>query len=137
MPRTAEAVRIPQKARSILRKKSFGHLATLMDDGEPHVTPVWVDEEDGQILVNTAEGRLKPENVREDDRVAISVTDPDDPYTAVVARGRAELDHEGAEEHIDSLAQKYIGAERYPWRQPGEERVIVRITPETLSVKEG
>ena len=106
-----------------------------MPDGSPHVSPVWVDVENGHVVINTAEGRLKPENMRRDPRVALSVTDPDDPYSAVLIRGRAaEITHESADEHIDAMAQKYLDQETYPFRQPGEVRVKVRIEPERVRV---
>ena len=126
---------IPEQGTEILRKRSFAHLATLMPDGSPHVSPVWVDVENGHVVINTAEGRLKPENMRRDPRVALSVTDPDDPYSAVLIRGRAaEITHESADEHIDAMAQKYLDQETYPFRQPGEVRVKVRIEPERVRV---
>ena len=127
--------RIPQQGREILRKQSFANLATLMPDGAPQVTPVWVDVDEDDILINTAEGRLKARNMREDPRVALSVPDPDDPYRALIVRGRVvEMTDEGADEHIDALAKKYLGEDRYPFRQPGEERVKVRIEPEQATV---
>ena len=124
------AVRLPEKAREILEKEAFAHVATLMPDGSPQSTPVWVDVEGDEIVINTAEGRAKARNLREDPRVALSATDPDDPYDAVIVRGEvSELTHEGADEHIDKLAQKYLGEERYPFRQPGEERLKIYIAP--------
>ena len=130
---TRTTTRLPQQARRILDKKTFAHLATLMPDGSPQVTPVWVDYEGDRIVVNTAEGRVKPRNVRNDPRVAVSATDPDNPYEAVIVRGRvAELTHEGADEHIDSLARKYLDIDRYPFRQSGEQRVKIYIEPEVV-----
>jgi PPOX class probable F420-dependent enzyme len=127
--------RIPAEGRAILRKKSFANLATLMDDGSPHVTPVWVDLEGEEIVINTAEGRLKPENMRQDPRVAVSIPDPEDPYKALVVRGRvAEMSHEDADEHIDAMAKKYLDEDTYPFREPGEERVKVRIEPERVTL---
>jgi PPOX class probable F420-dependent enzyme len=129
------ASRIAPEAREILRKKSFASLATLMEDGSPQVTPVWVDVEGDEIVVNTAEGRLKPENMRRDPRVALSVPDPENPYKALVVRGRvAEMTHEDADEHIDEMAKKYLGQDTYPFREPGEERVKVRIQPERVTL---
>ncbi len=104
-----------------------------MPDGSPQVSPVWVDVEDGQVLFNTAEGRLKPKNLRRDPRVAISIVDDENPYENVLIRGRAvELTQEGADDHVGALANRYMGVDEYPLRQPGEERVIVRIEPEKV-----
>jgi PPOX class probable F420-dependent enzyme len=124
---------IPNEATHLLKGKHFAHVATLMPDGSPQVSPVWVDVEDGQVLFNTAEGRLKPKNLRRDPRVAISIVDDENPYENVLIRGRAvELTQEGADDHIDALANRYMGVDEYPLRQPGEERVIVRIEPEKV-----
>jgi PPOX class probable F420-dependent enzyme len=124
---------IPAEAKHLLSGKHFAHVATLMPDGSPQVSPVWVDVEDGLVLFNTAEGRLKPENLRRDPRVAISITDDENPYENVLIRGKAvELTHDGADEHIDALANRYMGVDEYPLRQPGEERVIVKIEPEKV-----
>ncbi len=120
--------------RKLFLEPNFAHLATLMPDGSPQVTPVWVDFADGRILVNTAEGRAKPRNVRRDPRVAISITKQDNPYASAFIRGRvAEIRQEGADELIDKLAKKYIGQDRYPWRQPGEQRLTMVIEPEHVS----
>ncbi len=117
-------------ARELLEAANIGHLATLMADGTPHVTPVWVDVEDSTVLVNSAEGRVKVRNLRRDPRVGLSVADAQNPYAAVSIRGRVrEITADGADEHIDALAGKYLGEERYPMRQPGEQRVIIRIDP--------
>jgi len=124
---------IPAEAKHLLSGKHFAHVATLMPDGSPQVSPVWVDIDDGLVLFNTAEGRLKPENLRRDPRVAISITDDENPYENVLIRGKAvELTHDGADEHIDALANRYMGVDKYPLRQPGEERVIVKIEPEKV-----
>jgi PPOX class probable F420-dependent enzyme len=124
---------IPAEAQHLLGGKNFAHIATLMDDGSPQVSPVWIDTEDGLVVFNTAEGRLKPENLRRDPRVAISITNPENPYEHLLIRGRVvEATHEGADEHIDALAKRYMGVDEYPMRQPGEERVIVKIEPERV-----
>jgi PPOX class probable F420-dependent enzyme len=130
---TRTTTRLPEKAKDILSKQTFAHLATLMPDGSPQVTPVWVDYEGDQIVVNTAEGRTKPQNMRNDPRVALSATDPDNPYEAVIVRGRvSEMTHAGADEHIDAMAKKYLGQDTYPFRQMGEQRVKVYIEPEVV-----
>ena len=124
---------LPQRAKTILDKKTFANLATLMPDGSPHVTPVWVDYEGDFVVVNTAEGRAEPRNMRNDPRVALSATDPDNPYEAVIIRGRVvEMTHEGADEHIDAMAQKYLDQDKYPFRRSGGQRVMVYIQPEVV-----
>ncbi|MGP8161902.1 MAG: PPOX class F420-dependent oxidoreductase [Candidatus Dormibacteria bacterium] len=116
---------------ALLREKVLAHVATVMPDGSPHVTPVWVDTDGEAVLFNTAKGRLKYRNLSRDPRIAISVTDRNNDYRTMVIRGRAELIEEGAADHIDRLAKKYRGLDRYPNRQPGEQRVTVRVLPET------
>ena len=117
--------------KKLFQEPNFAHLATLMPDGSPQVSPVWVDVDGNRILVNTAEGRVKPRNVRRDARVAISVHNQDNPYSSAFIRGRVvEITHEGADELIDKLAKKYLGQDRYPNRQPGEQRVTLVIEPE-------
>ncbi|HLY55477.1 MAG TPA: PPOX class F420-dependent oxidoreductase [Stellaceae bacterium] len=112
------------------QKKAFAHLATVMPDGTPQVTPVWVDYRDGRVLVNTAKGRVKARNMHAGSAVALSITDPDNPYRYVQVRGVVtQVRDEGADAHIDFLAGKYLGQDRYPYRQPGEERVIFEIEP--------
>lgn len=122
---------LSEGVKKLFREPNFAHLATLMSDGSPQVTPVWVDIDGDRILVNTAEGRVKPRNVRRDPRVAISIHQQDNPYSSAFIRGRVvEITHAGADELIDKLAKKYIGQDRYPYRQPGEQRVILVIEPE-------
>ena len=117
--------------KKLFREPNYGHMATLMPDGSPQVSPVWVDMDGDRILVNTAEGRAKPRNVRRDARVAISIYNQDNPYSSAFIRGRVvEITHEGAYEHIDKLAKKYMGMDTYPYRQPGDKRVILVIEPE-------
>ena len=114
--------------------KNFIFLATLMKDGSPQVTPVWVDLDGDQILVNSEQKRVKTRNVRRDPRVALSVQEPGNPYRYLEVRGRvAEITTDGAAAHIDKLAQKYLGQEKYPFHQPGDVRVIIKITPEATS----
>ena len=117
--------------KKLFEEPNFAHMATLMPDGSPQVTPVWVELDGERIIVNTAEGRIKPRNVRRDPRVAISITNRENHYQAAYIRGRVvELRHEGADDSIDRLAKKYIGQDRYPWRRPGEQRVLMVIEPE-------
>lgn len=115
----------------LFTKKAFAHIATLMPDGSPQVTPVWVDYEDGFILVNSARGRQKDRNIRRDPRVAIAILDPDNPYRYLQVRGKVvEITEVGADAHIDKMAFKYLGQEKYPSRRPGEIRVIYKILPD-------
>ena len=124
-------VTLSDGARKLLEGRNFAHIATLMPDGSPQVTPVWVDYDGQYVLVNTAEGRAKPRNVRRDPRVALSVVNQENPYQMVSIRGRVvEVTTEGADEHIDKLAKKYLGQDEYPFRQPGEQRLIFKIEPE-------
>ena len=112
-------------------KRTFAHLATTMSDGTPQVTPVWVDYREGHVLVNTAKGRVKTRNMQLGSPVALSITDPDNPYRYVQVRGVVSSIHEqDADGHIDFLAKKYLGKDRYPWRQAGEQRVIYEIEPQ-------
>lgn len=121
---------IPESFRDILDKKSFVHLATMMQDGSPQVSPVWVDYDGEHIVVNSAKGRVKDRNMRANDRVALSATDPDNPYRALMVRGRiAKITEEGADEHIDKLAKKYLDKDKYPLRTPDEVRVKYYIEP--------
>ena len=124
--------RLTEDQVALLREKVLAHVATIMPDGSPQVTPVWVDTDGEAVLFNTAKGRLKHRNLSRDPRIAISITDRSDDYRTVVIRGRAELIDEGADELIDRLAKKYRGLDRYPFRQPGEERVTVRVLPESI-----
>jgi PPOX class probable F420-dependent enzyme len=101
-----------------------------MPDGSPQVTPVWVDLEDGFIRVNTAKGRVKDKNMRRNKKVALSIADPENPYRHIAVQGEVvDITEHGADAHIDSLAKKYLGKDKYPFRQPGEQRVIYKIRP--------
>ena len=118
----------------LIEGKNFANLGTLMPDGSPQVTPVWVDRENDLILVNTAEGRVKLENVTRDPRVAVSIFEQDDPYNKVLIRGTVvKITKDGAEDHIDKMAMKYRGLAKYPWRQPGISRVLIKIRPTRIS----
>jgi PPOX class probable F420-dependent enzyme len=120
-----------EQYRDILDKKAFAHLATLGGDGAPQVTPVWLDFDGTHIRINTARGRVKDRNMQTNPLVTLSIQDPDNPYRYVQIRGRvAEMTEQGADAHIDALAKKYIGQDRYPWKRPGEVRVTVKIAPE-------
>jgi PPOX class probable F420-dependent enzyme len=120
--------------KALFEGKNYASVATLMPDGSPQVSVVWVDIEGDRILVNTAEGRVKPNNVRKDPRVAVSIYAQENPYKSATIQGKVvEMRHEGAEESIHKLAKKYIGADRYPNLQPDEQRVIMVIEPEKVA----
>jgi PPOX class probable F420-dependent enzyme len=124
------AANITEKVKQLLENPNFVHLATLMPDGSPQVTPVWVDYDGTHIVVNTAEGRQKQRNIRRDPRVALSVVDQSNPYTSATIRGKVvDISTQGADEGIDRLAKKYLGQDKYPFRQPGEQRLIMKIEP--------
>jgi PPOX class probable F420-dependent enzyme len=119
--------------RDIFDKKAFCHLATVGTNGRPQVTPVWCDFDGTHVRINTARGRVKDRNLKANPRVALSAQDPDNPYRYVQVRGRvSEMTEKGADAHIDALAKKYMGKDKYPYRQPGEVRVMVKITPESV-----
>jgi PPOX class probable F420-dependent enzyme len=125
---------IPDRYRDLFSKRAFASLGTLMPDGSPQVTPVWCDLEGDQVIVNTAKGRQKDKNMRRDPRVALAIIDPENPYRYLEIRGRvAEISEEGADAHIDKMAKKYLGADKYPYRQQGEVRVMFKIRPERTS----
>ena len=122
---------IPKEYRDLFEKKAFAHVATLRGDGSAHVSPVWVDYDGTYVRFNTARGRAKLRHLERDPRVAFSIQDPENPYRYAEVRGRvAETTENGADAHIDALARKYLGQDRYPWRRPGEVRVMVKIVPE-------
>jgi PPOX class probable F420-dependent enzyme len=124
---------IPASHADLLKKPAFGHLTTMNADGTPQSTPVWVDFDGKNVIVNTARGRVKTKNLARDPRVALSISDPDNPYRYLSIQGRvAEMTENGGDAHIDAMAKKYLGKDTYPYRQPGEVRVIVRITPEKV-----
>jgi PPOX class probable F420-dependent enzyme len=119
----------------LLKGKNFAYLATLMNDGSPQVTPTWIDveEDSGSILIPTVEGRIKHKNVSIDPRVAICISDGNNPYNMVLIRGRViEKTKQGAVEHFDRLAKKYLGVDKYPFPAPIEKRVILKIKPERV-----
>ena len=125
---------IAQQYLDLFQKKAFAHLATLMPDGRPQVTPVWCDFDGTYVRINSAKGRVKDRNMRRDPRVTLAIQDPENPYRYLEVRGRViEITENGADAHIDSLAKKYLGVEKYPYRKPGETRVIYKIQPDRAS----
>jgi PPOX class probable F420-dependent enzyme len=125
---------IPEKYRDLFHKRAFASLATLMPDGTPQVTPVWVDWDGKHVVVNSAKGRVKDRNMRKSPKVAVAIIDPDNPYRYLEVRGRVvEVTEQGAPQHIDKMAKKYLDKDKYPFAQPGEVRVLYRIEPEQAS----
>ena len=124
---------VPESYRDLLTKKSFAHVATIGRDGAPQVTPVWIDYDGTHVRFNTARGRVKDKNIKTNPRIALSIQDPDNPYRYLQIRGRVvEVTEKGADDHIDSLAKKYTGVDKYQHRQPGEVRVIYEIEPTSI-----
>lgn len=124
---------ITDSAINLFRGKNFGFIASLMNDGSPQLTPVWIDYDGQFLLVNTAEGRTKQKNFARDPRVAISVIDQNNPYNMVSIRGKVvQQTSDGADEHIDRLAKRYLGVDKYPFRAPDEKRIILKIKPEKI-----
>jgi PPOX class probable F420-dependent enzyme len=125
---------LPESYRDLFQKRAFASLATLMPGGQPQVTPVWCDFDGTHIIVNSAKGRQKDRNMRANPHVSLAIIDPDNPYRYLEVRGRvAEITEQGADAHIDKMAKKYLGADKYPHRQPGEVRVLYKIDPERFS----
>ena len=113
----------------LTQKVAFAYLATVMKDGSPQVTPIWFEYADGKFKLNTAKGRVKANTLKPGAVVAMSITEPANPYRYVQVRGRVtEVTEKGAREHIDKLSQKYLG-KPYPHLQPGEVRVMATVEP--------
>jgi PPOX class probable F420-dependent enzyme len=124
---------IPSKYRDLFEKKAFANLATLMPDGTPQVTPVWIDFDGTNVIINSAKGRLKDRNMRREPRVSMSIQDPDNPYRYLEVRGAGvEVTEPGADAHIDKMAKKYLGKDKYPLRSPGEVRVLYKVRPDRV-----
>jgi PPOX class probable F420-dependent enzyme len=129
---------IDGRSEQLLLDKNFCHVATIRADGTVHGVPVWVDVQGGLPTLNTAEGRDWERNLERDPRVTLTVQNLQNPYEYVEIRGRvARRTHEGADQHIDALARKYLGQDRYPGRQPGERRLIIQVEPEHVHLKGG
>ena len=127
---------IPDQYKDLFQKKAFAHLATVLKDGSPQVTPIWVDYDGTHVRINSAKGRWKDKNMRNRPKVALSIPDPDNPYRYMQIRGTVtEVTENGADAHIDSLARKYLGQDKYPYRQPGEVRVIYKIAVERVNAQ--
>jgi PPOX class probable F420-dependent enzyme len=114
-------------------KPAFAHVATLNADGSPQVTPVWVDFDGTHVVINTAKGRVKAKNLAREPRVALSIADPENPYRYLGIQGRVvEITEAGGDAHIDKMAKKYLGKDSYPFRAPGEVRLVVKISPDKV-----
>lgn len=127
-----KADKLSPGAVKLLQEPQIAQIATIMADGSPQITPVWVDvEPDGtHVIINTVAGNLKTRNIHRNPQVAISVVDKNNPWRYTIVRGTVvEERREGADAHIDTMAQKYLGQATYSMRQPGQQRVILRIKP--------
>ena len=115
-------------------KKAFAHLATVLSNGTPHVSPMWFDFDGTHFRFNSARGRVKVHNMARNPLVAFSIQDPDNAYRYVMVRGRVvETTEQGADAHIDTLAKKYLGKDKYPWKGPNEVRVMYRVAVDRVS----
>ena len=121
---------LPDSVKKLIESKVYANVATLMPDGSPQVTQTWVDRDGDAILINTFEGSQKHRNVTRNPKVALDIVDPSNAYNVAMIRGRvSEVTFEGAEEHIDEMAKKYLGQDKYQMRQPGIRRVLIKIEP--------
>ena len=124
------ANKLTERGIKLIDGKNFAYLATLLPDGSPHVTPMWVDHEGDMLLMNTAIGRIKQRNITRDPRVSITIVDSNNPYDRIIIHGRVVSQAEqGADTHIDKLAKKYTGANKYQKTSPNEKRIIIKIEP--------
>ena len=119
-------IELPEPIKQFLTAKAYGHVVTRNKDGSPQMSMVWMDVDGNEVLFNTAEGRVKPRNLRRDPRILISVQNPLSPQGHAIFYGTATVTEEGAEQHIDKLAKRFLGVDKYPYRAPGEKRLIVR-----------
>jgi PPOX class probable F420-dependent enzyme len=125
---------IPDEAKHLFENKNFAHVATINSDGTPQVSAVWIGIDGDLVTFNTAEGRVKTNNLRNNPNVAISITNQDNPYENLIVQGKVvEITQDGADDDIDALAKRYLDADSYPFRQPGEKRVLVKIEPQKVN----
>jgi PPOX class probable F420-dependent enzyme len=121
---------LPDSVKKLIEDKTYANVATLMPDGSPQVTQTWVDHDGDTVLINTFEGSQKSKNVRRNPKIALDVVDPTNPFRVAVIRGRVvDVTFDGAEDHIDRMAKKYLGVEKYERRRPGMKRVLIKIEP--------
>ena len=126
------AIKLPESARKLLQDKAYGHVVTVGANGRPQTTMVWVDAEGDEVLFNTAEGRKKQQNLRRDPKIIISVQDHNNPQAYLIVHGTATMAEAGADAHIDKLTKRFLGVDKYPYRQPGEKRMLVRVAVDRL-----
>jgi len=127
------AASLKDNDREHLDKPNFCHVATLREDGSVHAALVWVDHEGDRIVINSAAGRAWPANLERDPRVTLTIPDHENPYAYLSIRGRlVDTTEEGADAHADAMAKKYMGVDEYPFRQPGEQRIILKFDVEKI-----
>jgi PPOX class probable F420-dependent enzyme len=127
---------LSEKATALLERPVIGSLSTVSPSGAPQTTPLWVDVDGGDVTINTARGRAKARNIERDPRVGLCVVDPENPYNVLALEGDVvEVTTEGADAHIDALAQKYLGVDAYPNRRDDEVRITVRIRPRRIAMQ--
>ncbi|MEU6411874.1 PPOX class F420-dependent oxidoreductase [Microbispora sp. NPDC046933] len=124
--------KLDENAVSLLKEPVHAWVTTIRPDGSLHNTVVWVDYDGDEVIFNTAVGRAKERHLRDNPRVSVSVLDPGNAFRFVSVSGTAKLELEGADAAIDGLAKKYLGVDTYPYRQPGEQRITVRVVPEKV-----
>ena len=126
------AIKLPQSVKKLLQDKAYGHVVTFDAQGKPQITMVWMDVDGDEVTFNTAEGRRKPQNLGRNPRIVVSVQDRNEPQLYAVFHGTARITEAGADEHIDKLAKRFLGVDTYPFRQPGEKRLTVRISVDRI-----
>ncbi|WP_326823230.1 PPOX class F420-dependent oxidoreductase [Streptosporangium sp. NBC_01639] len=129
--------KLNEDAKELLSRPVHAWVTTIRPDGSLHSTVVWVDVDGDDVVFNTAVGRAKERHLRNDPRVSVSVLDPKDAFHLVSVSGVAELELEGADTVIDRLAHKYLGVDSYPYRQPDEQRITVRVRPDQVIYNAG
>ena len=127
------AAKLSDTQRKLLDDKNFAHVATIGEEGEPQVTPVWIEYDGTHVLFNTEEKRAKVKHMRANPRIALSIQNAENPYQYIEIRGKVvEMTPEGADEMIDRLAKKYMGKDKYPFNKPGDVRLVVKVLPEKV-----
>lgn len=124
---------LPDSVKKLIEGKSYANVATIMPNGSPQVTQTWVDHEGDLVLINTFDGSQKSRNARRNPRIALTITDPSNAFNMAIIRGRVkEVTLDGAEEHVDRLAKKYLGLDKYPSRIPRMKRVLIKVEPRSV-----
>ena len=129
---TKVGIALPQSVKKLLEDKAYGHVVTMNADGSPQITMVWIDVDGDTPQFNTAEGRVKPDNLRNNPKIVVTVQSKDDPQAYAAIYGKASVTREGADAQIDKLAKRFLGLDEYPFRQPGEVRLLVKIDVEKI-----